>query len=114
MKLSHIAAIVMLGAASPGAFAQARVSELGHEAVPSMVSLPRAADGELALQICATCKVLRLRVNQTTRYMIGKEQVSLAEMAKYLDAHPMVPLVVVQPRNELVLSRLVASTIGAK
>jgi hypothetical protein len=113
MKLFHIALIVILGAASPGAFAQAR-SELGHEAVPSMVSLPRAAGGELVLQVCATCKVLRLRVDATTRYLIGKEEVSLAEMAKYLEAHPMVPLVVVQPRNELVLSRLVASTIGAK
>jgi hypothetical protein len=115
MKLSHIAAMVILGTSSFSALAQQRgVVELGHEAVPSMVSLPRSANGELTLQPCATCKVLSLRVNEATRYLIGKEQVTLAEMTKYLSAHPMIPLVVVQPRNELVLSRLVASTIGAK
>ena len=40
------------------------------------------------MQACATCKVLRLRATAATRYDIGGQPVSLAEMTQYLRSHP--------------------------
>jgi hypothetical protein len=114
MKISHIAAVVLLGLGSLPALAQIRVIELTHEAVPSQLTLPRAADGELTLQLCATCKVLRLRASASTRYLIGREEVTLADVTRYLGQHRMATVVVVQPKDEFSLSRMVVATVGAK
>src|SRR5690242_13032717 len=41
--------------------AAVKLLELGHEADPRMIRMPDRENGELSLQTCATCKVLRLR-----------------------------------------------------
>lgn len=109
-SLYIIAAVILLGAFSQSAMAQVRVLELGHEASPDMVRLPDHAAGELTLQRCATCVVLHLRASAATRYLIDSEQVTLADLARYLDRNPTAQLVVMQTKNTSDLSRIVVHT----
>jgi hypothetical protein len=106
-SLYILAAVILLGAFAPRSMAQMRVVELAYEASPSALRLPTSATGELTMQACATCKVLRLRATDATRYVIGGEQVTLAEMTGYLKRNPDASLVVMQLKDTTDLSRLV-------
>ena len=109
MKLYCIVAAVLLCASS---LAQARseVLEFGYEATTADVTLPSSETGELTLQGCATCKVVRLRANAATRYEIAGQRVTLAEMARYLASNKKASLVVMQRKASSELSRLVVIT----
>ncbi len=109
-SLYIVAAVILLGAFVAPSMAQSRVLELGHEASVSMIRMPISAAGELTLQRCATCKVLRLRASAATLYIIGGQAVTLAEMTQYLVRHPTANLVVMQLKNTSDLSRLVVHT----
>lgn len=114
MKFSRIAALMLLAAVTP-VLAQMRVATLAHEAMPDMIRMPASEGGELTLQICATCQVLRLRASSETRYFVGEEEVTLAFITKYLDQHPNAPVVVSQPLKELTLWRVrVSDTTPAR
>lgn len=114
MKSLRIAAILILAASAP-ALAQMLVATQSHEALPEMVRMPDSTDSELTLQICATCKVLRLRASAATRYFVGENEVALDAMKKYVDHHPDGPMVVVQAPNSLtLLSVRISSTTPAK
>jgi hypothetical protein len=110
MKFAQLAAALLVaGALNQPVMAQARVLELGHEASPGMVRMPDSSTGELTLQTCVTCKVLRLRANEQTRYVIQGTQVSLAEFARYLESNPTAQLVVMQFKDTTTLSRVVVT-----
>jgi len=102
-----VAATLLLGALSLTSTAQMRIVELGYETSPGNVRLPTSDTGELTMQNCATCKVVRLRVSADTRFVIGDGQVSLTEMTRYLAQHPEASLVVMQLKDTSNLSRLV-------
>jgi hypothetical protein len=102
-----VAAVILLGALSQPSMAQSRVIELGYEASPEMIRLPDSATGELTYQRCATCGVIRLRASAATRYVLGSEQVTLAEFAKYLERNPNAILVVSQKKDTSELTRVV-------
>jgi hypothetical protein len=112
MKLAHIAAIVLLASGSLPSLAQTRVIELAHEAMPSMISMPRAAGGELTILPCPSCKTMRLRVDDNTRYIVGKDEVSLEVMNRFLIQNPMKPVVVMQQKSEPVVTRVKVSSPG--
>jgi hypothetical protein len=117
MKFSRIAAaLVFLGFISSPSLAQLVLSlEQGHEAAPFMIRMPTSSQGELTLQICDKCKVLRLRATPETRYLIGAEAVSRADMTKYMAAHPSAPTVVVQRHNSPILNRVsISATASGK
>jgi hypothetical protein len=106
-SLYIVAAVVLLGAFAPPSMAQMRILELGYEASPRALRLPTSESGELTMQVCATCKVVRLRATAATRYVIGGEHVTLAEMTSYLQRNPEASLVVMQLKDTPDLSRLV-------
>jgi hypothetical protein len=114
MKSVRIAALMLLAATAP-ALAQMLVATQSHEALPQMVHLPDSVDGELALQVCDACKVLRLRASAASRYFVGEQEVSLVEFRTYVDQHPNAPMVVVQPPDSLTLMSVrVSSTTRAR
>jgi hypothetical protein len=116
MKTFHIAAAALiLGVASFQTQAQVLPLSLeqGHEVAPFMVRMPTTSTGELTLQICAKCQVLRLRATEETRYLIGKEPVTLVEMTKYLAAHPVAPAVVVQRTDSNIVNRVTVSATAS-
>ena len=106
-SLYIVAAALLMGALSPASMAQVKVLELGYEASPPDVRMPTSETGELTLQGCATCKVLRLRANAATRYVIGGVHVSLTEMTRYLVQNPEASLVIMQLKDTSDLSRVV-------
>lgn len=110
MKLAHIAAIVLLASGSLPTLAQMRVIELAHEAMPNMISMPRAAGGELTISPCPSCKTMRLRVDDKTRYLVGNDEVSFQDMSRFLIQNPMAPVVVMQRKSEPVVTRIVVSS----
>ena len=110
MRVLPIAAVMMLVAfGASSALADNLVLELTHEAVPGLLDLPRNVNGELVVRACTACKTTRLRASVETRYFIGEQEVTLVDLTKYFDSHPMALVTVVQPRQEAVVSRVVAS-----
>jgi hypothetical protein len=106
-SLYIVAATLLLGIAAPIAMARPRVSELGYEASSSMVRLPASETGELTMQACDTCKVRRLRATPSTRYVIGKQPVTLAQLTNYLNRNPDSGMLVVQRNGTAELARVV-------
>ena len=113
-SLYIVAAVIALGAFAPPSMAQMRMVELSYEASPGDLRLPTSATGELTMQVCPTCKIVRLRATAATRYVIGGELVTLAEMTSYLQRNPDASLVVMQLKDTSDLSRLVVHTDRAQ
>lgn len=108
MKLNtFVIALVLSGGALLPAGAEVRVLELGHEADSRMIRMPDREDGELTLQVCATCKVLRLRATAQTIYVIDRQPVTLKDMSKYLQSNPDANVVVMQRKDTSTLSRVI-------
>ena len=108
MRLNTLVlALVLSGGAMLPAGATVKVLELGHEADPRMIRMPDRDNGELSLQICATCKVLRLRATAETVYVIGGQQVTLKDMSKYLQNNPEANVVVMQRKDTATLTRVI-------
>lgn len=101
-----LALVLSVGAMLP-AGAAVKVLELGHEADPSMIRMPDRENGELTLQICSTCKALRMRASVRTAYLIGDAPVTLKEMTKYLQGNPDANVVVMQRKDTGELTRVV-------
>jgi hypothetical protein len=109
MKISHFVIAVLLSAALPlTSWSQGYVRELGHETSPASIKMPDSDTGELTMQNCATCQVLRLQASSSTRYVINEQYVSRTEMARFLAQTPPTTIVVMQLKNTNELSRIVA------
>jgi len=109
MKLAQLAIAFILIAALPlDSWSQSQVRELGHETSPAEIQMPDSDTGELTLQKCASCQVLRLRASSATRYVIDGQNVSRAEMALFLTRTPPTMIVVMQLKDTNELSRIVA------
>jgi len=102
-----VLALVLSGSAVLPAGAAVKVIELGHEAEPKMIRMPERENGELTLQTCAKCQVLRLRASVETIYLIGAQPVTLKDMSKYLQSNPDANVVVMQRKNTAELSRVI-------
>jgi hypothetical protein len=111
MKILNLAAaVILLALSSLSATAQVRVIELSREVGPRMLELPRSETGELIIRPCSACKTSRLRVDSKTQYVLGEIDVRLAEMTLYLANHPNASVVVMYPKDESVVSRLVVTS----
>lgn len=109
MKLTRLALAILLLAALPlDSWSQSQVRELGHEVALSEVQLPDSDTGELTLQKCLSCQVLRLHASSATRYLIDGQYVSRAEMVQFLTRTPPTMIVVMQLKDTNELSRIVA------
>lgn len=108
-SLYVIAALLLSSALSVPSMGAIKVRELSYETSPAMVTLPTAVNGELALQTCATCRALRLRASDETRYQINRRSVTLAEMKQFIARHNPNNMVVMQRKGTNELSRIVIS-----
>lgn len=111
MKIRQfIAAAIVFGTVSAATWAGPKVREHVYEAVGSQITLPGSATGELTFQACQSCRVIRLQANASTRYFLGKWEVSLAELRAYLSKNPDTFVGVMRHRDSFTLSRVVVST----
>jgi hypothetical protein len=88
--------------------ARSKVLEDGREVIPSMLTLPTLADGLLAIQGCSSCKRIPLQLARETRFYVGKTEVNYADLQRHLRAHPNVSVLVVSPRGQKIVTRIVA------
>ena len=111
MKTSLVAAFILSGILALPAVAQMRVLELGHEVSPSLVSLPSSETGELTMKRCTGCPTLRLRASARTKYVIGQQQVSLAEFKRYVAQSEPTMFVVMQRNHTTDLARILVTPV---
>ena len=110
MKTTHIAAALLSAVLALPALAQMKMLEQGYEVSPSKVRLPTSATGELTLQRCMSCAVLRLRATERSKYIIAGQEVGLAEFRRFVEQTPPSMFVVMQLHKTDQLSRIVVDT----
>ena len=105
---AFVLAALLLLPVSGNAANRSRVLEDGREVTPAMLTLPSLPDGVLAIQGCASCKRLSLRLTRDARFYVARTQVTYADLQRHLSAHPTVSVLVVSPKGQNVVTRIVA------
>jgi hypothetical protein len=85
-----------------------RVLEDGREFRSEVVRLPNAAGGVVEIKACVECPQLLLTLAPTAIFLIGRTPVALNELRAHLDANPSAGVLVVSPKDQQVVSRIVA------
>ena len=111
MKTSRIAAALLSAMLALPALAQMKMLEQGYEVSPAQVRLPESATGELTVQRCMSCPVLRLRATAKSKYIVADQEVGLAEFKRYVEQSPPSMFVVMQLHNTDQLSRIVVNAV---
>ena len=57
--------------------------EQAHELDAAMVTMPASPTGYLFFKACPNCRVMSLQVNNSTKYILGRETVTLRQFRKY-------------------------------
>lgn len=104
-----IVSLLMLPLSGNAASTRSRVLEDGREVTPAMLTLPTLADGMLSIQGCSSCKRISLQFSRATRFYISKTEVTYADLQRHLRANPKVSVVVVSPKGQKIVSRIVAA-----
>lgn len=79
------AAVIALGASTVATAGQLKMRSLEDaiEADTSIVSVPESVPTSLSLKPCGDCKFLTLSVPTSTRFYVGKDEVSLKDLRRY-------------------------------
>jgi hypothetical protein len=80
-----------------------------HELDASMITLPTTDPGILSAMSCGTCASLSFITSPNTRYLIGKEVVTLAELRSQFIQHPKAFVVVIVGDDFRTVERVVMS-----
>ena len=110
MKTSRIAADLLSAVLALPALAQMKMLEQGYEDTPADVRLPSTATGEVTVQRCLSCPVLRLRATEKSKYIVGDQDVGFAAFKRYVEQSPPSMFIVMQLHNTDQLSRIVVNT----
>jgi len=85
MRVKTVSLVVLVAAALSGAAqAQLRAMEQAIEATTRSISLPASEQGVIVAKPCPTCAPVVLRMTAATRLLVGKDQVSLPELQKFI------------------------------
>jgi len=66
----------------------ARWTEAAIESSTEIVSLPDSVPTDLGFTPCGTCGFVTLRMDESSRFFVGKAQVSLADLRRYANRAP--------------------------
>jgi hypothetical protein len=80
-----------------------------HELDASMITLPPSDPGILSALPCGTCAALSFSTTTDTRYEIGKQRSTLAEIRQLFAAHPNASVVVIVGDDFRTVQRVVMS-----
>ncbi len=81
-RLLITALLVTLGLAGPASATRVMYQpEDAYELSLGEVSLPQRVGGSVIFKPCAACKTVGLRVTRDTRYYVGGEEVTVADLA---------------------------------
>ena len=77
-------ATIALCSTAPAAWSQAeKVLYTGIESSTDDLTLPNSASGTWSITPCAGCNMLHLKLDASSEYFVGRDQVSLATLRKY-------------------------------
>jgi hypothetical protein len=82
--------------------------EVAAEVLAGQVTLPSGPDSSLVMPGCGGCAPKSFPATRSTMYFVGKQQVTLAELAAAIGARPRVPLTVSYSVNTGELTRITA------
>jgi hypothetical protein len=89
------------------------VTEDGHEIVASMLTLPSAAGGTLAIQGCTACTRQVMTLSPDARFFVGKNEVTFGELKNLLATYPKSSVLVVTPVGKTVVTRIKLGAVNA-
>jgi hypothetical protein len=102
--------MVLIAAALSGpAHAELRAKEQAIEATTRSISLPASEQGVIVAKPCPTCALAVLRMTAATRLLVGKDQVSLAELQKFISTGGERHMVVMWDPRTRTITRIVVS-----
>jgi hypothetical protein len=104
-----LASLLLLPLSGNAASNRSKVLEDGREVTPAMLTLPTLADGVLAIQGCSSCKRISLQFSRATRFYVGKTEVGYPDLQRHLRAHPNLSVLVVSPKGQKIVTRIVAA-----
>jgi hypothetical protein len=85
MRIKYFALAAVLAAALSGpAEALLTPAEEAVEATTVSVSLPTSEQGVIVTKTCPSCALTVLRLTAETRFLVGKTQVTLAQLQKFI------------------------------
>lgn len=108
------ATLLLMSAITAHARPQHAVLEDGRELIASMITLPSASDGTVAIQGCTDCKRLTFTLSRTAQFFVGRQEVTFADLKRHLRDNPKSSVLVVSPINQPVVTRISASVPDAK
>jgi hypothetical protein len=108
-NLSVFTLALLLTLPLAGNAAGPRVLEDGREVEPRMLTLPSRADGVLSIQGCTACKRFNFKLAVEARFYVGDIEVTYTDLQAHLRLHPDVGVLVVSPKDQLIVTRIRAS-----
>jgi len=86
MWTRSITLTLLIGAAllNGSAFAEKAAPQSAIEASTANVTLPRTDGGSLLARGCVGCQAVALQLDASSRFFVGKQEVSLAELNTFL------------------------------
>jgi hypothetical protein len=85
MRIKYLALAAVLAAALSGpAQAVLIAAEEAVEATTVSLSLPASAQGVIVAKTCPSCALAVLRLTPETRFLVGKTQVTYAQLQKFI------------------------------
>jgi hypothetical protein len=77
-------ATIALCSTAPVAWSQSeKVLYTGIESSTAYLTVPSSASGTWSITPCAGCNMLHLKIDASSQYFVGRDQVSLATLRKY-------------------------------
>jgi len=108
MKSAFITTIALLALATVAAAKPLTAFEDGREVHPSLLTLPSAVGGMISYQNCAECRYRTFRLAENARFYVDTQEVSYAELKRYIAAHSNAVVSVVNSLTENIVTRVSA------
>ena len=85
------------------------VSEAAIESSTEIVNLPSSVPTTLDFTPCSTCRLVRLRLDESSRFFVGRQQVTLGDLRRYAQRGP-TGLDIFFSENTRVVTRIILRT----
>jgi hypothetical protein len=108
-RLGSLGLVLAVLAVRPASAGELKAIELSVETRADAALLPSGPGSSLVVTPCAGCAPLSLPSTSSTRYFIGRELVTLAELKQRLASRPTAMLVILYRKESRELSRVIAS-----
>ncbi len=108
MKSAFISTFALLALATVAAARGPEAFEEAREVQPTLLTLPSLAGGTITYQNCSDCRYRTFTLVANARFYIARQEVTYAELKRYVAGHPDATVLVVNSLTENIVTRVVA------